>query len=210
MTPLGPVVRVPLSGGRWVYVIFDTRSGKADFAPLLELNSATMAQPSAPLFLKPLKENGAGAPLLHSAPLPSHEWRKPSPSGEFLGLSAQPEPAVKKTPQEALLLAREIISELASELAVLDNRLAPVRNEERDLRDEILATHGERNGVIILNLDRAGDRAPIFTRLSAIAREWGPTKAQRGNLNRRIKALEREATQLEKDIIAERQKRRKA
>jgi hypothetical protein len=203
-------MRVPLSRGQWITIAFDCFSGTPDFAPLFKMNGANLAQQSAPLFLKPLKENGAGAPLLHSAPLPSHEWRKPSPSGEFLGLSAPPEQSLKQTPQEALLLAREIISELASKLAALDNRLAPVRDEERDLRDQVLATHGECNGVVILNLDRAGDRAPLFARLSEIARKWGSTKAQRGNVNRRIKALEREANQLEKAIIAERQKQRKA
>lgn len=126
------------------------------------------------------------------------------------GLEKPFQNAPKKTLQESLLLAREIISELASELAVLDSRLAPVRDEERGLRDQVLATHGECNGVVILNLDRAGDRAPLFARLSEIARKWGPTKAQRGNVNRRIKALECEAAQLEKAIIAERQKQMKA
>lgn len=95
-------------------------------------------------------------------------------------------------------------------MALLDSRLSPVRDEERRLRDSILATHGTRDGVVLLNIDRAGDRAPLFTRLNQISSEWGPTKTERGNLNRQIKALEREVVQLEKAIINEGRKKRRA
>lgn len=119
-------MKVPLSGGRFCTVFFDP-AGPADFAPLLGLNVAGMAQPTAPLFLKPLKENGAGAPLLHSAPTSSPEWRKPSPSGEFSG-------AKSLTLREELAGVLEVLAEKASAMASLDTKLAPARDEEQRLK----------------------------------------------------------------------------
>lgn len=194
-------MRVPLTGARFCFVIFDP-TGPADFAPLHNLNVAGMAQPTAPLFLKPLKENGAGAPLLHSAPTSSQEWRNSSPSGEFLG--------PKKSLQEEIAEARDILAGKASDMAVLDAKLAPAREEERRIRDAILATHSRSGDVVILNLGRAGERSPLFDRLSAISREWGPVKAQRSRLNSQVRDLERQIERMQKQAEAETRKRRKA
>lgn len=194
-------MRVPLSGGRFCIVIFDP-VGPADFAPLLELNVAGMAQPTAPLFLKPLKENGAGAPLLHSAPTSSQEWRNTSPSGEFLG--------PKKTLQEEIDNARDILASKASDMAALDTKLAPVREEERLVRDAILATHRRTGGIVILNLDRTGERAPLFDKLTRISKEWGPLKSRRSRLNSEIRDLERQIERLQKLAATAAQKKRKA
>ncbi len=116
----------------------------------------------------------------------------------------------KNTPQEDLILAQEIIADLASDLSDLDSQLAPVWDEECRLKDRILATHGMRDGVVLLNLDRAGDRAPIFSKFSEIARKWGPLKTKRGNLNRQVKSLERHIGHLQKLITAEARKKRTA
>jgi hypothetical protein len=194
-------MRVPLSGGRFCFVIFDP-TGPADFAPLHELNSARMAQPSAPLFLKPLKENGAGAPLLHSAPLPSHEWRKPSPSGEFLG-----DYGTQKSPLEEIAHAQDVLASKASAVAVLDDRLAPVRIEEQAIRSRIVATHAVSNGVTMLDLGRRGDRAPLFVKLDEIARKWGPLKSERKVLFGEIKTLERQIDHLRRLIDKQDRKR---
>lgn len=194
---------VPLAGGRSCTVTFDPSFGPVDFAPLHELNGARMAQPTAPLSLKSLKENGAGAPLLHSAPTSSQEWRNPSPSGEFLG-------SKKTSLKDDLIGTREAISDKASDMAELDLVLAPVREEERSIRDAILATHKRDGDVVILNLGRAKERGPLFSQLDDISREWGPVKERRRRLNSEIKNLERVADRLQKLIENESRKKRKA
>lgn len=176
-------MRIPVSKYRYVYIQFDP-SQPVDFAPLQNLNGAGMAQQGAPLFLKPLKENGAGAPLLHSPPTSAREWRN-SPSGEFRG---------------ELQAAREALADRAAELARLDEILFPVRMEEKDLRERILETHDRTGNVVVLDLGRASERAPLFARLSAIAAEWGKLKAERSSVNTHVKSLEREIDRLKRLI----------
>lgn len=120
MIPTGLEVemRIPVAGGRWQTIIFDLDS-TPDFAPLLKSIGAGMAHSSAPIHLKTLKENGAGAPLLHSAPLPSHEWRKPSPSR---GVS-WPKKENQKSLSAELDEVRELLAERAGEIADIDTKL---------------------------------------------------------------------------------------
>lgn len=196
------VMRVPLAGGRFCFIVFDP-TVTPDFAPLHVLNGARMAQPTAPLFLKPLKENGAGAPLLHSAPTSSQEWRKPSPSGEFLGVK-------KPTLQDDLTDVLAALAEKSSAMACLDTKLGPVRDEEQRIKAAILATHETRNGVIHLDVNRGRERVPYFERLTALAREWGPLREERRQLNGEVKGLEKQADRLRNLIQADANKKRKA
>jgi hypothetical protein len=71
-----------------------------------------------------------------------------------------------------------------------------------------VATHDRRDGVIVLNLGRRGERSPLFTRLDAIAKKWGPLKSQRKNLHGEIKTLERQIDHIQRAI--ERANRKKA
>jgi hypothetical protein len=105
--------------------------------------------------------------------------------------------------------ARDILAEKASEMAVLDSQLAPAREEERRVREAILATHKRSGDVVILNLARAGERVPLFEQLTAISREWGPLKAQRSRLNAEIKNIERQIERLQKQIETENRKKRR-
>lgn len=194
-------MRVPLSGERFCVIIFDP-SKPVDFAPLHKMNGARMAQGGAPLFLKSLKENGAGAPLLHSPPKSAQEWRNTSPSGEFLG--------PPKTLQEEVFEAREAMALKASDMAGLDAILAPVREEERRVRNEILSTHHHRGDVVILNLGTADQRAPLFVKLDMIAKEWGPTKGKRSRLNSEIKELERQIERMQNLLAKQAAKKRRA
>lgn len=205
MTPEPFIVTmlVPLENGPRVIVEFDA-SKPIDFAPLLKMNGARMSQQGAPLLLKPLKENGAGAPLLHSAPTSSQEWRKPSPSRGVSWQKSKPE----KSLVDDLRECREVMAEKASELALMDSRLAPARAEEQEIREAIVATHDRRDGVIVLNLGRRGERSPLFTRLDAISKKWGPLKSQRKNLHGEIKTLERQIDHIQRAI--ERANRKKA
>jgi hypothetical protein len=205
MTPVPLIVTmlVPLGKGSQVMVEFDV-SKPVDLAPLLKMNGARMAQQGAPLFLKPLKENGAGAPLLHSAPTASQEWRKPSPSG---GVSWQKSESEKSLVDE-LRECREVMADKASELALMDSRLAPVRAEEQEIRESIVSTHERRDGVVFLNLGRRGERSPLFSRLDAISQKWGPLKSQRKHLHGEIKTLERQIDHIQRAI--ERANRKKA
>jgi hypothetical protein len=200
------VMRVPLSGGRHCIVIW-ADSGTPDFAPLLEMNGAGMAQPTAPLFLKPLKENGAGAPLLHSAPLPSHEWRNTSPSGEFLGLKTDPKIGVaQKSVQVDLDEAKSALAFKSSEVADLDTYLQPAWRREQEVRQEILGTHFIENGVVRLNLDGARDRTGLFAQLDEISREFGPARNRRKILNGEIKG-QKLIARLEKDVSKQKDKK---
>lgn len=188
-------MRVPLKYGRFNLISFDPRE-PVDFAPFEKWNGARMAQTSAPLSQKPLKENGAGAPLLHSAPEMSHEWRKPSPSR---GVS-WPEPKLKKSPMEDLEEARSALAGKAAEMAVIDSRLAPVRQEESEVQQSILATHDKLGGVVQLRLDRAVERKPLFRRLDEISAKWGPLKNERKTLYGEIKTLERQISHIQRLI----------
>lgn len=194
-------MRVPVSRGVFVMVEFDPNQ-TVDFAPLRERNGAGMSQTSAPLFLKPLKENGAGAPLLHSAPTSSQEWRKPSPSGEFLGVGKE----VQKTAREELEEVVEALADRASELASIDSVLAPVRAEEFEIRAQLLETYDSRKGVIVFN-HCAKERAPLFRRLTEISVKWGKQKSERAQVNTHVKSLEREADQLRRIISRESKKK---
>lgn len=205
MTPGTPIVTmsVPLEYGRFTTVIFDV-SKPLDFATFRKLNGARIAQQCAPLFRKPLKENGAGAPLLHSAPTSSQEWRKHSPSQGFSWQKSKPQKSLQDEFQEC----REVMAEKASELALMDSRLAPARAEEQDIREAIVATHDVQNGVVILNLGRRAERSPLFVKLDKISKEWGPLKSERKILHGEIKTLERQIDHIQRSI--ERANRKKA
>lgn len=183
-------MRVPVSAHLAIYIQFDPEQ-PVDFAPLLNMEWRTNGAPVAPLFLKPLKENGAGAPLLHSAPTSSQEWRN-SPHGEFLGDLEQ---------------AREALANRSAELARLDAILAPAWAEEKDLRAGIMATHERRDGVVFLDTGRAPERAPLFHRLSEISKRWGKQKAERAAVNSHVRSLERDIARLTKLHEAEKRKR---
>lgn len=206
MTPGTAIItmRVPLEYGRFMVIEIDSAK-PFDFATFEKMNGAQIAQQCAPLFGKPLKENGAGAPLLHSAPTSSQEWRKPSPSRVVSWQKTELEKSLVDELQEV----REVLAEKASELAIIDSRLAPVRDEERDIRDSILETHHRGpNGLVILNLGGAGRRSPLFGRLDAISKKWGPLKSERKTLYGEIKTLERQIDHIKRSV--ERANRKKA
>lgn len=201
------VMRIPTKSGASVWVEIDAVNGRfdlpkmiAEVEPLLEENGARTSQQFAPLFRKPLKENGAGAPLLHSAPLPSHEWRNTSPSGVFSGS--------KKSPQEELDEARQALAWKSSEMADLDSILAPVRAEERDIRDAILATHGrDQSGVVVVDFGNRLERRRLFEKLDLIAKQWGKEKALRKDLHSQIKTLEKQIEHIEREISKPKRKK---
>jgi hypothetical protein len=205
MTPESIIItmRVPLEYGRFMVIEFDS-SKPFDFATFEKMNGARIAQRCAPLFQKPTKENGAGAPLLHSAPTSSQEWRKPSPSRGVSWQKTKPEKSLVDELQEC----REVMAEKSSELAVMDSRLAPARAEEQEVREAIVATHDRRDGVVILNLGNRGQRSPLFSRLDEISKKWGPLKSERKILHGEIKTLERQIDHIKRSI--ERADRKKA
>lgn len=95
----------------------------------------------------------------------------------------------------------------ASQMAGLDDRLAPVRLEERAIRDRIVATHAISNGVVMLDLDRRGDRAPLFAKLDDIAATWGGLKSEGKILFGEVKTLERQIEHLQRIIQKPNRKR---
>lgn len=198
VSPVIITMRIPVADYRYFYIQFDG-SRPVDFAPLLKLNGAQMAQQSAPLYLKPLKENGAGAPLLHSPPTSAQEWRNTSPSGEFLG---QP-----KTLEEELADTRNALANRSSELARFDGILSPVRAEEREIQAAILVTHHRAGNVVHFDHGRAPERRPLFAALSAISAKWGKLKAERASVNTHVKSLEREIIRLQRLIDSSKKKR---
>lgn len=206
MTPGTAIItmRIPLGNGRFFMVEFGPEK-PLDSATLLKMSVAEVAQQGAPLHSKSVKESGAGAPLLHSATTSSQERRSPSPSRDF----SWQKTSTEKSPQDELQEAREVLAEKASELAIIDSRLAPVRDEERDIRDSILETHHRGpNGLVILNLGGAGRRSPLFGRLDAISKKWGPLKSERKVLYGEIKTLERQIDHIKRSV--ERANRKKA
>ena len=202
--PLTVTMEIPLINGPRVIVEFDA-ARPVDFAPLLKMSGARVSQQSAPLRLKPLRESGAGAPLLHSATTPSQERRSPSPSRGISWQKSKPE----KSLVDDLRECREVMAEKASELALMDSRLAPARAEEQEIREAIVATHDKRDGVIVLNLGRRGERSPLFTRLDAISKKWGPLKSQRKDLHGEIKTLERQIDHIQRAIECANRKKAK-
>jgi septal ring factor EnvC (AmiA/AmiB activator) len=196
-------MRVPFKNGRFMVIEFDPRETH-DFAPLLKMSGAEVSQQAAPLRLKPLRESGAGAPLLHSATTSSQERRSPSPSRGVSWQKSKPQ----KSLQDELQECREVLAEKASELAIMDSRLAPARADETDIREAIVATHDRRDGVVILNLGTRGERSPLFAKLDKISKEWGPLKNERKNLFCEIKTIERQIDHIKRSI--ERANRKKA
>lgn len=183
-------MRIPVERGRFFYIQFDP-SQPVDFAPLLKMEWRTSGAEGAPLHSKPTKESGASAPLLHLAPLPSQKRRSTSPPGGFHGELEQ---------------ARTALADRSSELARLDEILAPVWADEREVRDDLMATYSQHGNIVVLNLGRATDRKPLFRRLSKIAERWGKTKEERRQVYSHVRSLEREITKLEKLIEAEKRK----
>lgn len=183
-------MRIPAGRGLVWVVEFDPTQ-PVDFAPLQKTSGARVAQWVAPLRLKSLRESGAGAPLLHSAPLPSPERRSPSPLGELL---------------RDIEEARAALADRSEKLSELDEVLAPAWSEEREVRNEILATHGRQAGVVVLDLNQAPGRKPLFRRLSQISERWGKQKAERALVGSQVRSLERDIARLEKLIETEKRK----
>lgn len=205
-TTLGTAIvtmRIPLGYGRFTVVELDPEK-PFDFAPLQKQSGARVAQQGAPLHWKSTSESGTGAPVRHSAPGASQEWRSHS---HLRGISS-PEPAPKKSSQDELRECREVMAEKASELAAMDSCLAPVRAEELDIRSAIVATHDKDHEVVVLNLGNRNRRSPLFARLDKISVEWGWLKNQRKTLHGEVRTLERQIDHIRRAV--ERDARKKA
>lgn len=200
------VMQVPLENGRFLTLELDPKK-PFDFAPFQKMNGARIAQNSAPFHSNALSKIANGA----SAPLSLPERRDNVAILLRAAFSARAGTA-GNSPQEELKEAREVLSGKASELALMDHRLAPVRNEETDIRSAIAATHDRRSDDgLILNLGNRGDRVPLFARLDEISRQWGSLKNDRKNLNCEIKILERQIDHIKRSIeLASRKKARVA
>lgn len=184
------------------YLKFHIKSWEAfDFATFQNVNGARMAQTSAPLSQNALTNdaNGASAPFSRpdGANIAHRSFQEafPAHDGE-----------TKKSIQEELDEARSALANRSSELARLDDILAPAWAEEREVKSEITATHDIRDGVVVLDIGRAAQRAPLFRRLTKISERWGKQKAERANVNSHVRSLERDIARLEKLIEAEKRK----
>lgn len=220
MTPilsLEITLRIPLEKQygtrRFWMLVFDTKSAP-DFCVIRETewrkNDANSAlfHSGAPT----PKRMAQNAPLSHSndatmAQHPSLWGKSRSPLRAEKQAENPPLNQTPKSPREEMAEAREVLAFKASEMAGLDERLAPARAEERLVRDRIAATHSTRNGVTVLDLDRRGDRAPLFSKLDEIAMVWGPMKSDRKILFGEIKTLEREIERLQRIIDKPKRKR---
>src|SRR5688572_1330331 len=149
MTPTGLEIelRIPLAGGRWGTLILDLDQ-TYDFSDIRNWECRMNSAGQCDIIPKSLKANGASAPLRHSAPTSSQEWRKSSPSRDF----SRPKTSPQKSLATELAEAREILAEKAADLADLDEVLAPVWREEGEIKDAILDTHGRQGNVVVLDL----------------------------------------------------------
>lgn len=220
MTPILPLeitLKIPLEKQygthRFLTLVFDTQN-PPDFCAIREMEWRTNDANSA------LFHSGAPTPkrMAQNAPLslpddatmaqhPSLWGKSRSPLRAEKQFENQPLNLPHKSPQDEMAEAREVLAVKASEMASLDDKLAPARAEERLVRDRIVATHSTSNGVTTLNLDRRGDRAPLFAKLDDIARVWGPMKSERKILFGEVKTLEREIDRLQRVIDKPKRKR---
>jgi hypothetical protein len=96
---------------------------------------------------------------------------------------------------------KEWIVETAKEVAAFDLALAPVWARENRIRAAIKSTHGvNSSGTLIYSRAGACDRAPCFEDLMAISLEWGHTKSKRTELARRVRAYERVADRIGREL----------
>jgi cell division protein FtsL len=96
---------------------------------------------------------------------------------------------------EIAALRREI-SEQSGELADLDLALRPVWDTEAQLKRRIADTHGGRH----FDFDGAAQRQPLFAHLLQLSIDWGKVRGERTRVSRLIKAYEREAQRLAKEV----------
>lgn len=99
---------------------------------------------------------------------------------------------------------REWITETAREMYSLDVELAPVWRAENEIKDSIRRTHGER----LYDPAGAPARVPCFEGLLQVSIKWGKVKNERRETARQLKAYEREADRLEREIARNKAKRR--
>ena len=111
--------------------------------------------------------------------------------------------------QARLEIAQAELLAVAQELADLDDVLGPVEVKDRNIRAQIQRTHKTVTGRIIHSLDRAGERAPLFAELTAIAEQWGKTRNQRRATDSRRKAWQREVDYLRRAIAKEKSRAKK-
>lgn len=156
-----------------------------------------------------------GGPLPEAAQPPA-QCAAPLPSASLGTGAAQPE-TPEGTPEisttdigDDLATARAALAAKAQDLARLDTKLAPARNAEMRVRDQIVRTHHQdANGLITLNLDRRGERAVLFAALDAITAEWGPIRSERAQLGAHVKSLERLVGHLEQQRDRETKRKQK-
>lgn len=91
---------------------------------------------------------------------------------------------------------RREISEQSGELADLDLALRPVWDTEAQLKRRIADTHVGR----LFDFDGAAQRKPLFAHLLQLSIDWGKVRGERTRVSRLIKAYEREAQRLAKEV----------
>ena len=197
-------LRLPLKWGGCRYVTLDCGTPLEKSAPVVKNTGAPLAQKKcASAICDPTygggKSSGAKrAPLLFAS---GAEQATFPPTVGAAG-SHWPSGADKGSLEDELRRTRETLTDVAAELAGLDQTLWPVWARERSVKAKIADTHG---GVLF---NRAGrqDRVPLFAALDQIAAEWGGTKKERTQVAIHVRSLERQVRNLSRDV--ERQKRR--
>ena len=97
--------------------------------------------------------------------------------------------------QARVVTLHGMVGTLYTQTIELKHRLQPIWEKKRNLRERIQATHGPPPN---FNPRRAPDRVPLFEALLQISVDHGFTETAYGDLNRRMKAYEREAASIEK------------
>jgi hypothetical protein len=159
--------------------------------------------------------NGAKSAPFRSGPLTKVEMAQSAPfapldrrdNGSTL-VSATARGAKRSDPQTQkmeleleLSDLKEWIVETAKEVAAFDLALAPVWARENRIRAAIKSTHGvNSSGTLIYSRAGACDRAPCFEDLMAISLEWGHTKSKRTELAQRVRAYERVADRIGREL----------
>lgn len=99
---------------------------------------------------------------------------------------------------------RQEVSDLSKRVAMIDRELAPAWTAENEIRAGIRATHGiDPLGKILYAVEGIVARRPLFERLLEISIECGPVRQQRRELAQRMRAYERRASRLTRDITRE-------
>lgn len=162
------------------------------------------------------RTTGAKSAPLQSGGYSDRNWRKSAPvalpTGATSGSGHYTEPALsdrsgasseaKSDLGTELKEIREWITETAREMEVLDAVLAPVWQLENGIKDSIRRTHGDR----LYDPAGAPARRPCFEDLLQVSVQWGKVKNERRETARQLKAYEREADRLEREIARKRRK----